>query len=210
MSLIRRAHGHPSVGRRTYKPGQRVYSGFFCKTMNLEKEMNSVARQVKLRRRPLAALIFTSTLALAGNVFSAETTTTMDVSLVITAGCGISASEMVFPEPTAVAPLHAIAQIDITCSNGTPFQIGLDAGAHSADVAARQMQDAGSLETITYSIYQSGAHTVVWGNTQGVNTVASTGDGFVQQFSAYGQVPVPAVFPSAGTYTDTVNAFVYF
>lgn len=172
--------------------------------------MKSVPLHFKSGRRPLAALICTSVLAMSGNVFSAESTTTMDVSLVITAGCGITASEMVFPQPTAVEELHAIAQVNITCTEGTPFEIGLDAGANSADVAARQMQDAATLETITYSIYQTGAHVVVWGNTQGVNTVADTGNGFVQQFSAYGEVPVPAAFPSAGTYTDTVNAFVYF
>lgn len=172
--------------------------------------MKSPGLHFRPGRRPVAALIITSGLAMAGNAFSAESTTTMDVSLVITAGCSITASEMAFPAPTAVEEVNTTAQIDITCSNGTPFEIGLDAGAHSTDVAARQMQDAGTLEEVTYSIYQSGSHAVVWGNTQGVDTVADTGDGFVQQFAAHGNIPVPATFPSAGTYTDTVNAFVYF
>lgn len=164
----------------------------------------------KMHQRTFASLAFCAALAMSSHAFSAESTTTMDVSLTITAGCAITATAMTFPAPTALEELNTTAQINITCSAGTPFEIGLDAGAHSADVAARDMQDAGTLDTITYSIYQSGAHNVVWGNTQGVDTVASSGSGFVQQFAAYGNIPVPAVIPAAGTYTDTINAFVYF
>jgi spore coat protein U-like protein len=156
------------------------------------------------------ALASIAALALSGNVFSTHNTTTMPVSLLIEGGCSVTASPMVFPSPVAQEALNATGQINITCTNGTPFEIGIDAGAHSADVAARAMQDAGTLELIVYSIYQTGAHVVVWGNTQGVDTIASAGDGFAQQFAAYGHIPVPATVPSAGTYTDTVNVFVYF
>lgn len=163
-----------------------------------------------LHRRLLASLAFGAAIAMSANVFSAQSTTTMDVSLTITAGCGITATAMTFPAPTALEELSTTAQINITCTDGTPFQIGLDAGAHSTDVASREIQDAGTLETITYSIYQSGSHTVVWGNSPGDDTVDSSGSGFVQQFAAYGNIPVPATLPAAGTYTDTINAFVYF
>lgn len=172
--------------------------------------MRLLAWYSKSGGRSLRAFVFTSALAIPGSALGAEATTTMDVSLVIEGGCSISASSMVFPTPTALESLSTTAQIDIICTNGTPFEIGLDAGAHSTDVAARELQDAASLETITYSVYKSGSHAVVWGNTQGVDTVTDAGSGFVQQFSAYGQIPVPATIPSAGTYTDTINAFVYF
>jgi spore coat protein U-like protein len=164
----------------------------------------------KSRRHLLAALVSTAALSMSASVFAGQATTTMPVSIIITSGCSVSATPMVFPTPTALVPdASAIAQVNVICTNGTPFVIGLDAGAHSTDVAVRKMQGP-ALETLDYSIYQTGAHVTVWGNSQGVNTVASTGTGFIQQFAAYGYGTTPAVLPTAGTYTDTVNVFVYF
>ncbi|MBS0432870.1 MAG: spore coat protein U domain-containing protein, partial [Proteobacteria bacterium] len=49
--------------------------------------------------------------------------------------------------------------------------------------------------------------TVVWGNTIGTNTVASTGTGSAQAFTVYGQVPAQTT-PPAAVYNDTVNVTV--
>ncbi|MGA7966887.1 MAG: spore coat U domain-containing protein [Gammaproteobacteria bacterium] len=172
--------------------------------------MNLSGIYAKPARYLLVALASTAAIAMSGNAFSAQTSTTMAVSMNISSGCSVTSSAMTFPGPTTPVDATATAQIDIICTDGTPFEIGLDAGAHSTDVAAREMQNSGTLVSIIYSIYMTGAHTTVWGNTQGVDTVAGTGNGFDQQFAAYGLAPLPSPVPAAGLYTDTVNVFVYF
>jgi spore coat protein U-like protein len=160
-------------------------------------------------RRFLVALVSTAALVTSSNVFSAQATATIAVTMIIENGCIISTHPLTFPFPATPVAVEDTMTVDVICTNSTPFEIGLDAGAHSADVAARVMQDPVGLETIVYSIYQSGAHTTVWGNTLGVDTIAGIGTGYDEAYVAYGLVPVPAGLVSAGTYTDTVNAFVY-
>jgi spore coat protein U-like protein len=172
--------------------------------------MNLSRIYAKPGRRLLVAFASTAALAMSANVFAAEGTTTMPVSLLIVGGCSISATPMVFPTPVTLAAIATTAQLDVTCSNGIPYEIGLDAGLHSVDVAARDIVDAATSEVIAYSIYLTGAHTTVWGNTLAVDTVAGTSDGYIKQYAAYGYIPVPTVLPTAGTYTDTITATVTF
>ena len=51
--------------------------------------------------------------------------------------------------------------------------------------------------------YRDLARTLPWGSTIGTNTVAGTGTGSAQAYTAYGHVPAQAT-PSAQTYTDTI------
>jgi spore coat protein U-like protein len=43
--------------------------------------------------------------------------------------------------------------------------------------------------TISYSLYPDAARTLVWGEADGMNTVAGTGNGAVQTLDVYGQIP---------------------
>ena len=88
------------------------------------------------------------------------------------------------------------------CTNGTPYNVGLDAGTGTgATVAARKMSNGAV--TITYSLYSNSGRTTVWGNTIGTNTVSGTGTGNNQALTVYGRVP-PQTTPAPNTYTDTI------
>jgi len=104
------------------------------------------------------------------------------------------------------ANVDRISTIHVTCSNATPYNIGLDAGTGSgATVATRKMTSAGA--TVNYSLYSDRAHTTAWGTTVGTDAVAATGSGNGQSYTVYGYVP-PQPAPAPGTYTDTIMVTV--
>lgn len=57
--------------------------------------------------------------------------------------------------------------------------------------------------TVNYTIYRDAARTQVWGVTAGGDVVSGTGNGNVQNLTAYGRVP-PQTTPAAGVYSDIV------
>ncbi|HLH91093.1 MAG TPA: spore coat U domain-containing protein [Xanthobacteraceae bacterium] len=139
---------------------------------------------------------------------AATATTTFSVSVTLAATCTInSASALSFGNQGILATnVDQTSTIQVTCTNTTPYNIGLDAGTGSgATVAARLMTASGA--TVTYSLYQDSAHSNVWGNSIGTNTVAGTGNGTGQSYTVYGRVP-PQTTPAPGTYSDTVTVTV--
>jgi len=96
--------------------------------------------------------------------------------------------------------------IQVTCTNTTPYNIGLDAGTGTgATVTTRKMTSSGV--TINYTLYSDSGHTTVWGNTIGTNTVSATGNGNAQNYTVYGRVPSQTT-PAPGSYSDTVTVTV--
>ncbi len=95
--------------------------------------------------------------------------------------------------------------INITCTNTTPYNIGLDKGLNGSSVLTRQMKAGAAV--VNYSMYSDSGRTTNWGNTVGTDTVAATGNGSAQAFTVYGRIP-PQTSPAAGTYTDTITVTV--
>lgn len=159
-----------------------------------------------LARSGLVAVLMLS----AGHA-SAQTTatTTFGVQIVISAECRInSATDLDFGSSGVIATaVDATSAITVQCTNGTPYDIGLNEGLGTgATVDARLMTGTGS-ETVTYSLYTDAGHTSVWGNTTGNDTVAGTGNGSEQAYTVYGQVPAQPT-PAPGTYSDTITVTV--
>jgi spore coat protein U-like protein len=155
----------------------------------------------------LAALLL-----LPGASFAGTATTTFSVQMTVAASCAIvSAPTLTFSSPTNAftANVDATSQIQVQCTNTTPYNVGLDAGAGSgATVTTRKMTvTGGGTTTISYSLYSDINHTTVWGTTVGTNTVSQTGNGQSQSFTVYGRVP-PQTAQAPGTYTDTINITV--
>jgi len=99
--------------------------------------------------------------------------------------------------------------LNVTCTSGTSYSLGLDAGVGpGATVAVRKMVFADN-NTLDYSLYQDLPRSVVWGNTEGQNTVSGTGTGLSQPFTVYGGIFADQPVPT-GSYRDTVTATVYF
>ena len=128
--------------------------------------------------------------------------------MTVTSSCVInSASTLNFgSQGVLTAAVDNTSTLQVQCTNTTPYNIGLDAGAGSgATVAARKMTNGSA--TVTYSLYTDAGRATVWGNTVGTDTVAATGNGASQTYTVYGRVPAQTT-PAAATYTDTVTLTV--
>jgi spore coat protein U-like protein len=158
------------------------------------------------RLKIAAAAVFV--LLLADSTNAATTTSTIAVHVTVTSSCVIrSAATLNFGNHgVLVANVDGTSTLRVQCTNGTPYNIGLNAGNGSgATVFVRKMTHGAS--TINYSLYSDSGRTIVWGNTVGSNTVAGTGNGAPQSYTVYGRVP-PQTTPAAATYTDTITVTV--
>ena len=145
----------------------------------------------------------------ASVVISGVTTT---VSFLVTANvppdCTFSAGDLVFGTYSGVQ-LDAQSQISLTCTSGTAWNIGLDAGAFAgATVTTRKMTGPGA-SSMSYSLFRNSTRTQNWGNTVGTDTVSGTGSGSTQTVPVYGRVTAGQNLP-AGSYQDTIIATITF
>jgi spore coat protein U-like protein len=157
-----------------------------------------------------AAVLAASFLAASRHVAEAATaTTTMTVQVSIVATCTInSASTLNFGNSIGVLSANVDQQstIQVTCTNTTPYNVGLNAGTGTgATVATRKLTSGAN--TINYTLYSNSGRTTVWGNTIGADTVAATGNGAAQSYTVYGRIP-PQTTPAPGSYTDTITVTV--
>lgn len=137
--------------------------------------------------------------------FAQTATDTFTVQITIQETCQIdSATNMDFGTVGILNNETATSTIDVTCTNGTPYDLGLDAGTGTGATVASRLMTGGGTETVEYSLYQENTHTTLWGETIGTDTVAATGDGTQQSYTVYGQLATQAT-PSVDTYTDTIT-----
>jgi spore coat protein U-like protein len=155
-----------------------------------------------------AALAACFLLPWANTSHAASTTSTFAVQVAITATCTInSASTLNFGTQGVLATnVDQTSTIQVTCTNTTPYNIGLDAGTGSgATVATRKLTSGGA--TVNYSLYSDSGRATVWGNTVSTDTVAGTGNGSAQSFTVYGRIPAQTT-PAPGNYADTITVTV--
>jgi spore coat protein U-like protein len=140
---------------------------------------------------------------------AATATTTFQVKLTIQSQCTIvSVSALDFGTNGVInANIDQGNTLNVQCTNTTPYNIGLNAGANGGTIATRLMKGGPSNETIAYSLYSNPARTTVWGETIGTDTVTGTGNGASQPYPIYGRVPAQTT-PAPGNYTDTITVTV--
>src|SRR5690349_21392447 len=156
-----------------------------------------------------AALATGCLLQSVGLPLAATTTSTFTVSITLVATCTInSASALNFGSSVGVlsSNIDQTSTVSVTCSNTTPYNIGLDAGtASGATVTTRKMSSGGN--SVNYSLYSDSGRATNWGNTVGTDTVSATGNGAAQSYTVYGRVPSQST-PAPGAYTDTITVTV--
>jgi spore coat protein U-like protein len=125
----------------------------------------------------------------------------------ILANCLISATNVDFGTVTSfTANTDATGSLSVRCTNGTPYNIGLNGGTSGAtDPTLRKM--ANGAATVTYGLYRDAARSLPWGTTIGTNTISGTGSGLAVNQTVYGRIP-PQTLPMSGTYTDIINVTV--
>lgn len=161
-------------------------------------------RLFKTRIALAIGLLGTGSLAL-----SATTTDTMGVSATVEDSCQLVTSALAFGSFAAIdsTNVDGTTTVDVTCSNGTAYDIGLNAGVNGTTVTDRQMSDGGT-GTLNYALYSDSGRTTNWGDTVGTDTVADTGSGATQTKTVYGQIPSGQETAPTGSYTDTITVTV--
>jgi spore coat protein U-like protein len=164
--------------------------------------------------RGIAAAALCAVLALAPAAGRAATpiTTTFQVQITLVASCAISANNLNFGSGVGLltTAVNGTSSLSVTCSNSTPYTLGLDGGNVSGStVTARLMAGTSTGNTGTtmdFQLYTDTGHTTVWGNSSG-SWVSGTGNGSAQSFTVYGQVPTQTT-PKPDTYQTTITATV--
>lgn len=139
-------------------------------------------------------------------VQASTATSTFQVSATVPASCQVSATNLNFGNFTGTQ-LQATSTISVTCTDTTPYTVGLGPGtAAGATVTSRQMTGPSSA-TLGYGLYSDATDSTNWGNTSGTNEVSGTGTGSAQALTVYGLIPAGSM-PIPGSYTDTITITV--
>lgn len=129
--------------------------------------------------------------------------TTFNATANVPTTCRVTASDLDFGTVGTLTGAHdGSTTLAPVCTNGTPYQLGLDGGlALATDPTQRKMTKG--TEFVLYGLYRDAARTQPFGSTIGSNTVSGTGAGLAQSVPVYGRIG-PQPTPSPGTYNDTV------
>jgi len=144
-----------------------------------------------------------------GKAAATDATTTMGISVTVLNACLVSATNMAFGsyDPTSASPKDTTSTITVTCTPGTVFNIGLNAGSTGgATVSTRQMLNGAT--PLNYGLYSNTGRSTNWGNSVGSDTVSQTASTILPSaFTVYGRIPVGQSV-AAGNYADTVTVTV--
>jgi spore coat protein U-like protein len=109
--------------------------------------------------------------------------------------------------------LDGQSTITVTCTNGTAWEVGLNAGSSlGATVNSRSMTGPG-LSSLSYNLFTDPARTITWGFRPllpGQETVSGVGTGAAQVSAVYGRIPANDRSAAPGAFTDTITATVTF
>jgi spore coat protein U-like protein len=168
----------------------------------------AVYGRVEPRTAPAAgdyADIVIATLGYAGTNVSVPLQITAHVSK----HCTISATNLAFSD-YAQTQLDGQSQIQLTCTEATPWDVGLDGGRYPGGTVSRRSMSGSGPSQLDYQLYSDPARTVVWGNNVGSDTVSGTGIGISQRLDVYGRIPAGQNRIRDGGYVDTITATITF
>lgn len=150
-------------------------------------------------------------LTISGPVVAQTATNTFNVTITIAADCRITSTQTLDFGSSGIltAVINQTAALEVTCTTGTPYNVGLNAGSAVGATTALRGMTSPIANIITYQMFRNAGRTLNWGNTAPIDTVAGIGTGSAQPFTVYGRVPAQST-PAAGVYTDTVTATVTF
>jgi spore coat protein U-like protein len=154
-------------------------------------------------------------LVAAGTASAATRTTTLNISAVVNPNCLVGTTgDINFGSFDGSAAKTGSANVEVRCSNLTPYTVKLSAGAPGGTFAQRLLSGSGS-NKLQYNLYTSNAFATIWGDGTGsTGTQGGTGSGMsstqVKTHTVHGQLPNSVANQDAptGTYTDTVTVTV--
>jgi len=140
---------------------------------------------------------------------AATTTNTFQAKITIQADCEVtSPPDLDFGTKGLLNNnVDQTSTFNVKCTQGTDYDVGLDAGTTSGGSTTTRKMTDGSGNTVDYKMFSDSGRTTNWGDTVNTDTVNATGSGSDQAYTIYGRVP-PQATPPVGNYTDTVTITV--
>lgn len=169
---------------------------------------------MNLRHLVVAAALVTSGSAMAGTASD-----NFKVTLTILGACSIVANDLDFGTNTGAitTAIDAQSSLLVTCTNGTPYSVGLGNGVGTgATASVRKMTNASDSSIVNYTLYTAAARTNIWDNNcttlpgTSASCVSGTGNGSQQTLQVFGRVAASQPNVTVGSYVDTVIATLTF
>ena len=145
----------------------------------------------------------------AGLYAQTTATTTFRVTAKVQAVCAITASDLAFGNYSSQtgSPLLGTTLLRATCTPGTTYNVGLNAGTSAGATVNQRKMVATGAQVLNYQLYKDSSRSAIWGNTVGTDTVTGTGTGLALDHTVYGSIPAAQVVP-AGDYADTITVTI--
>jgi len=162
-----------------------------------------------MEKRFLALSILSAALALpVTSTVNAAATAPMEIMVTVVSSCAVEVTPIDFGNYNG-AQINRTGEVNVSCNDGVPYAIGLDAGLHY-DQANRFMAD-GAGNMLPYRLTYAGAD---WGDIAVTDTypgdpVAGVGIGIPEAYTVEAMV-FANQNASPGVYTDTVTVTVAF
>ncbi len=127
------------------------------------------------------------------------------VSANLTPSCTVSTSDLAFGlvPPSISAPIDASSAINVTCSAGTNYSVGISLGngPGATNPANRLMTSGASM--LAYGLYQDSGRSLVWGDQPTNKRSGLVATGSQQVIPVYGRI-LQGQSPLPGEYSDIV------
>ncbi len=164
-----------------------------------------------MKRILLASTVAVAALAvvvLARPARAGTATNNLSVSATVLGICTIDPATLSFGNYDSTANLDVSTTINVNCTQGSAFWIGLGLGGNAAGTTRRMVN--GGTNYLTYELYRDSGRTVVWNTVNPGTTTPATNPGTSAYSTAlYGRVPSGQIVPMGG-YADTVVMTVNF
>jgi len=162
-------------------------------------------------QRVLLPAMVAGSFLVAGQAYAASASGSFNATMTITADCRVSSSPNLAFGSSGVwtSAVTAQADLEVQCTNGTEYQIGL--ASANASGGQRRMKHGTAAEYINYDLFTDAGLTDPWGDTVDIDTnghaTRLVGNGQAQVQTVYGRVPVQTV-SQPGAYSDTITVTV--
>jgi spore coat protein U-like protein len=141
-----------------------------------------------------------------GQAAAATLSSAIGITATVEASCTFTAANLDFGIYSG-SQKDASTTITVTCTNSTPYNVGLLAGAGTGATVANRMMTGTNGTVNRYSLFKDADRSNPWGMTVGSDTMTGSGNGNPQGYVIYGRMPA-GQFVTPGAYNDSITATV--
>jgi len=166
---------------------------------------------VEAMKKFIALGAFAVGLAVAGSANAATATGTLTVQATVSDACSVADAALTFGavNPTAGVVVPVTANINVTCTLGTTFSVGLGDGSNVSG-GNRRLRRGATTDYLRYELYKDLLMTARFGDSGSSDRAAGLGLGVAATpIVVYGAIPSSQTAAS-GSYSDSVQITLYY